>query len=243
MATDIRAACRSRPGYRGRLLENDSQQLIEFRKSVADPGLRGKQLRNSNQIIEERINVFRDLRQHASVLRSYFVALQSLASTNAAASIQSSTNGLVQQLGGLQRQAMGTSGKPTFINAGVTNALPLVANMAVTNYQSNALSEELKRNGRTIERELAFVEAVLETLREIAEGEFLAIQSAKQRDEVDLPYLDSSKPSLPAGWNAKRQELFEAQLRLSVLDNASTVEMMASIFLILDLISSRISSS
>lgn len=199
-------------------IENDSHQLAEFRDSVDDIGMRSTKLNTSNQLIKDRIEVFRDLRQHARVMRSYFVTLQSLATSDAAAGIQTSTNGLVQQLGQLQQQVMGTSGKPTFINAGITNALPLAANMAVTSYQYNALSDELERNGETIERELAFLEAALVTLRDIAAGEFAALQAAKQRDEIDLPYL---KGNLPASWSAKRQQSFEARLKMSSLDNAS----------------------
>ncbi len=144
------------------------------------------------------------------------MALQALARTDAESSNPTDViGGLVTALGTLGPALEGA----TIGGQSVSALLPPVVEFAVAGFQLKVLEDELHRNARTIERELALQEASLAAIGEAMATDLEAVFAADYLDRIRRPYLRSG--NLPRGWSDRRLASLRRQAHLSSVTAAS----------------------
>jgi hypothetical protein len=175
----------------------DSATLIR-EHATATEDARKTALLEANEAYRERAKIFADVSNHAALLKSYFVALEALASTSGDSTIGSEAEGLVNAMGALSPRiaSFEIGGRSVASIAGS------VAPLVVADLRGEALERELRENGdavvRAIELQRAFLQAV---------GSDLSAQLQAQLQEQEFasviePYL--SDVPLPSDWQQLR---------------------------------------
>ena len=189
----------------------DTLLLLRARAHLTDEMERLKHLERSDEDLRQRLQVLNDLKRHAALLKSYFLAMRALVQTDNASGMTTATQDLVGNMREL-------NGRIVAQGLQVDKFLGRAVSVAVSNFQSAALNRELKANANTIEREIDLQQAVLaaigDQLRADLEGQF----TAQYSDRVELPY--ARLESLPSDWNERRIEAFRRPERLTSLDAA-----------------------
>jgi hypothetical protein len=166
--------------------------------ATATEDARKTALLEANEAYRERAKIFADVSNHAALLKSYFVALEALASTSGDSTIGSEAEGLVNAMGALSPRiaSFEIGGRSVASIAGS------VAPLVVADLRGEALERELRENGdavvRAIELQRAFLQAV---------GSDLSAQLQAQLQEQEFasviePYL--SDVPLPSDWQQLR---------------------------------------
>lgn len=176
----------------------DSLLLGEARQSL-DPEQRLETWVRHTELLEERRELLGDLKQHAALLRSYFLSLGALSGVEADASgLPELTSELVTQLGAVgvrlgTRELGGTT---------VAELVPEATALVLGKYQAGALRQELERHGAAIERELLLEQRLLRALEESLEAEHETRRTARLTELaerfVETPSLDVE------AWSAER---------------------------------------
>jgi hypothetical protein len=160
--------------------------------------VRSQQLQSQDALLTERLSILRDLKRHALLLRSYFVALRGISQTDAASGISAETENLVARLADLRPEIAAAQIGGTPVNDLIQPAVDL----AVGAYQNAILTRELEARGEAIEREIEVQRAVLAAIRDqmIADRE-LQIQ-VEERNPLFFQYVDEGP--LPDDWADRR---------------------------------------
>jgi len=173
--------------------------------------IRSSRLLDNDSLLEDRLKLLRDIKQHSLMLRSYFISLRALTSSENATGISTATSNLVGRLGEL---------RPEIASATIGDASPQdlvgpAVNLAVGLFQNAALRAELEAHGEAIERELALQESVLNTLvQDMTANADLVIQ-IEDRNPVFEDFVTSG--SLSATWNDRRIAAFRRTVELDSL--------------------------
>ncbi len=190
-----------------------SSLVLEETRPGLDEGGRLAAIEEADSLLSERLAILSDLKRHARVLRSYFVALQALAQTDAESTgLTDVTGGVMEALGEVSPRIAGAS----VGGMRVGDVLAPAVDIAVGQFQSSVLEAELRRNGSTIERELALQEAALEAVADAMRSDLGAQAAAQDRDRIHLPYARSG--TLAPDWNGRRLESFRRRIRLTSVD-------------------------
>ena len=191
----------------------DTLMLLEARGSLSDTMERLKYLQRSDEDLGQRLKILNDLKRHAALLKSYFIALRALAQTDEASGMTTATRDLVGNMRTLNGQITDAEGSRVdeFLGQGVS--------IAVSTFQSAALNRELQANAAVIERELDLQQAVLAAIGDDMRADLEAQLTAQYRDRVELPYARDD--SVPSDWNRRRIEAFRRRARLTSLDAAA----------------------
>ncbi len=195
-------------------VETDSLVLVESRKRLSSQDDRLNAIETSNKNLKQRILLLNDLKRHARLLRSYFLALRALARTDEASGISDVAKGLVGSLETLDKRIAA-------VNIGGLSVKDFVgesSSLAVAAFQSAALNRELKERASIIDHELDIMQASLRVISEAMKSDIEAQLEATNRDEIELPYVRDS--ALPSDWNARRLAAFKRQIKLSSIDTA-----------------------
>jgi hypothetical protein len=202
--------------------------LVEARPNL-DRDQRLEAIEDDDTELRERLSILDDLKKHARILRGYFVALQTLAQTDAESSgLVDVTNGLVGALGGISPAIA----RATVGGQGIQDLIRPAVDFAFGSFQSRALERELRRNAPTVERELALQQAALTVIADAMRSDLEAQAEAEDRDRIHLPYVQEG--TLPADWNERRLNSFRRRIRLSSVDAATqAVETIRSSFVAL----------
>lgn len=196
-------------------LNTSSLVLVNARKGLSEDE-RLEAIEQNDSTIRERLELLNDLKRHAKLLRRYFVALQSLALTDAQSSgLTDVTGGLVSALGKISPNIAGA----TVAGASISELVSPAATLAFAAFQSKVLEAELRRNASTIDRELSLQQAVLTALSEAMRADLETQFEAADREKIALPYARDAE--LPADWSQRRLEAFQRHIRLSSIDAAS----------------------
>jgi hypothetical protein len=194
-------------------ISSNSTTLI-MQHAEASEDARKTALLEANSAYRKRARIFADVGSHALLLRSYFVAMEALASTSSDSAIGSEASNLVNAMGTLA-PAIGSfeiGGRPVSSIAG--SVTPLI----VAEFQSAALEEELRKNGdavvRAIELQRAFLQAVASDLG----SQLQAQQQEEEFESVVEPYVSSGP--LPSDWAALRAAALEQSPSLGPLTAA-----------------------
>ena len=140
----------------------NSLTLSQTRENRPGKLERANLLAQHDEELEVRLALLRDLKRHAKLLRSYFIALRSITQTDAAAGITEATQSLVDRMTELRPEIAEASVGGISISDLIAPAVEL----AVGAYQGAVLESELEERGPVIERELELQRAVLKAISE-----------------------------------------------------------------------------
>jgi dynactin complex subunit len=193
-------------------IDADSTALVKARE-VLTPKERGETIIEHNKLLRERIELLRDLRRQAQLLRSYFQALAALAKTDAPSGIGAAAEGVVSSLGKISER----------IKDAKVGALPVsefigpVVKIVVAQFQRGALEKELRVRAPIIERELDLQQAALQAIANQMRTDLQVLQQREEALEVVDPFR-ATKDSLPSDWTKRRKELLNAHISLDSVD-------------------------
>ncbi len=175
----------------------DSGALVEAR-----PGLsaerRREALREFDAAMTERLEAYVAAKGHSDLLRSYFLALRTLAEPDGPKGIGNAAKRLTAALGKLSP----TLKKVRMGDVSVSGLVEPAASMAVASFKSGALRRELEARGAAIERELALQEALVAALARQIRADREVLSARFRNDEVVEPYVGAKR--LPKTWPARR---------------------------------------
>jgi hypothetical protein len=191
-------------------IATDTSLLLKLRDSIPAEQ-RGDIILEHNDLLKERIGIFRDLQNHAKLLRSYFETLGRLAQSDAPSTVGEAASGLADALTGLGESLKDKANLGDVFSAGST--------LLVAQFQNAALEAELKARADAINRELALQELVMQTVGTQLQTDLTAVLNQRETEEVVLPYVTATP--LPSNWATTRSDLIMASLDLSTLDAAS----------------------
>jgi hypothetical protein len=176
---------------------------------------RQKVLEKQDELMEKRLAVLRDLKQHAILLRSYFVSLRSLAQVDAAPGITEATGHVIDQFAGLRAKLE----SETLDTGSITKKIGPAVKIAVAKFQSDALRKELQTHAEVIERELALQGAAVRMIgAQMTADKDYEVQR-KIRNPVVFTYVDD-KP-LPPDWADRRLTAYREVVALTTLADAT----------------------
>lgn len=176
---------------------------------------RSERLQVYDRQLTERLAALRDMKRHARLLRSYFMALGALAQSDAATGITGATENIAKRL-----SEVGVDlAKKKIGGVAISDAIQPAVAFGVGAYQNVALRRELERRGRTIERELELQRAALAVIGE----QMMADREAQIEHEVRAPlFLEYvTGGSLPGNWNERRIAAFRQTIELQSLAAAT----------------------
>ncbi len=182
-------------------IDADSQRLINSRELLPNTAQRQTNILNADQAVLETTRAYNRLKVQANLLSDYFIALGALASFDGDSAIGTSAGNLVSSLQSLS---------PSLENLTIGQATPSsliggAASLVVSGIRSRRLSEELRRNGAVIDRQLALQSAVLELLARQIRQDQQVLSERTMLDQVVAPYAGSG--SLPGNWAGQRRTL------------------------------------
>ena len=191
----------------------DSLVLAENRETF-DKTERRNSLKNSNKHLEERLKILRDLKEHANLLRSYFLAIKAITQTDAASGITDATKGLVERMSKLEPKiseaTIGDTPVSDFIEPGVK--------LAVASYQNAVLRRELSMRADTIDREIGLQEAALSALYEQMRADRELEIIVEVKNPIERAYTSDGK--LPSNWSSQRIEAFKLSIDIDSYEKA-----------------------
>ena len=152
-------------------------------------------LEESDADLAETARIVRDLKRHARLMKSYFLALKSLASEETGAEIPGAAQ---QAVADLQRLDIDVA-KKTVFSQGLGDVVGPLAGFAVDFAKASALKKELEQRGAVINREIARQEAALGiiALRMSGDRELVLIKTVK--NPLDRSFVDLSR-TVPNSW-------------------------------------------
>jgi len=193
-------------------VETDSLVLEKARPNLPD---RLAALEQSKKLLLTRIEVLDDLKRHGGLLRQYFAALRTLASSDAPTEIGAATSDLVRQLVEIDNRLVPKSIGPVPIRDHLEEA----ATFAARAYQAAALNRELKANAETIDRELNLQQAALSALAEAMKADLETQMANEELERIVRPYV-ADKP-LPSDWSARRLDAYKKRISLGSAEAAA----------------------
>ncbi|MCI5145200.1 MAG: hypothetical protein D3923_06630 [Candidatus Electrothrix sp. AR3] len=163
---------------------------------------------------KKRLQIIRDLQNHARLLGKYFDQLNYLATSDAPERTKKSIEGLITNMTELVPQ----------LNASypdVFKALPQITDMAVDIKIRGALREELNTRQKVIRRQLVIQERLLKRLRADITKALTDEASIKEDLFVKGPLLDKKPLAKTEAWVAKRHEvIYLLPVTVAELDSA-----------------------
>jgi hypothetical protein len=196
-------------------VETDSLVLIESRKGLSTSEEKLTAIETSNENLSERVILINDLKRHAKLLRSYFIALKALAQTEEASGISDATKGLVESLRRVDDRILSKS----IGGIDVNNLVGKATKISVATFQSAALNRELKLHAEVIEHEISIQQAVLSVLRDAMKGDQDTRNAFTDREKIIRPFVVDEK--LPKNWSTLRLEVLKKKIEFSSLDAAT----------------------
>ena len=200
-------------------VEADAVDLVIARETGAagDRRERREAIAQRDAALRGGLAIVSRLKQHNGLLQDYFIALGTLASSDAAQRSGATTDGIVGQLAQLNpviaQAQVSIAGSSVPVSDFIGKAVELTVRAA----QNEALRQELERHAFTIERELELQRAALQALKEQAAANYTTVVEAWRKTLVLDPYLAAG--SLPADWVATRADVFlDAEQPLAIAE-------------------------
>jgi hypothetical protein len=178
------------------------------------PAQRETDLTTHDQALKAQLPILHDLKTHARLLRSYFIALGAIVSSDATTGISAATGKIVSELSkaGVDLSKKQVGGFP------ISDAIQPAIDFAVATYQNAVLSNELRERGHTIERELELQRAALSLIGEQMRADADARIEHELRKPVFTDYVNATP--LPSDWTERRIAAFRQTADLDSLNKA-----------------------
>jgi hypothetical protein len=195
-----------------------SVELEQARRRL-DPQTRLAQLREQDKLLEEQQQLLRALHQRSLLLRSYFIAIKTLAEADDATAITQSAHNTVARLQALRP----APGELTIAGRPVSELVGPAVNFGVAAYKGKALREELQARAPAIERELALQKAILRALADQMAADIALQVEIDERRPLAEAYASPANPDapLPSTWRAQRLASFHRAIRLESIEVAA----------------------
>jgi len=175
---------------------------------------RSANLQTHDGLLIQRLDILRDLKRHALLLRSYFIALGALVQSDAATGISSAAETVVKRLSavGLDLSQKNIGGVE------IAEVIQPAVEFGVAAYQNVALRRELEERGHVIERELELERAALALIAD----QMMSDRDAQIEHDVRAPLFMEyvAGASLPGNWNERRIAAFRQTIDLQTLNAA-----------------------
>jgi hypothetical protein len=165
-------------------------------------------LLEANSAYRERAQIFADVSTHARLLKAYFVTMAALADTGGDNAIGNAAESLVAEMGALSP----TIGDFEIGGRSVASITGSVAPLVVADFQSEALEQQLRKNGDAVVSAIELQRAFLQAVANDLQAQLGAEQQDQEFKSVIEPYLANSP--LPSNW---------AQLRAAALQQSPSV--------------------
>jgi hypothetical protein len=196
--------------------------VLEKNRPLLSAAERRKALHEQDEGLEglrERYETLAALKQHALLLRTYFIALKGLVDSDDAPGITDSTKSIVNRIVSIKPAIKDLSILGTSVESVIAPAVRIV----VGAYKASALRREFEERGATIERELALQTAVLSLLRDQAAADLELQIEFDERRPLENAYVSPANPSvgLPATWRQQRIAMFRRGAILPAADRAT----------------------
>lgn len=200
------------------MVEADSLELKAFRSlSSGNIDRLEQRLEESDQDFRQTITVLRDLKRHAALLKSYFIALQDLASDETGKEIPPAARQAVEDL---EKIGLDVSEKKV-LGTNLGSLVEPIAAYTVNAAKASALREELEARGTAINVEIARHEQALGVIatRMIGDKERILIETVENplRDQ----FLKTSS-ALPADWWKRRADYLELIVEIDTVTRAQS---------------------
>lgn len=188
-------------------IDADSQVLLQTRNSLTEEDRREVYVQHT-EALKSFLGELTHFRKHSGLLQRYFVALEQLATSDAPATIGTSTQDLVTRLQDLRPSLQ----EATVAGLPVLDYVAPAVTLSVASFREQALERELRQHAAVIERELDLQRAFLSALVAGLEADLRALAQGKEHDLVAEPYVSDGK--LAKSWpDARRAVLmWEAEL-------------------------------
>lgn len=180
----------------------DSETLKTIRSQLQNAKEKQKEklevaLDEYNSKMKERLELHADLKRHADLLRSYFLALKSLSKLDAATGISDAAKDIAGEIGKLSPALK----KKTVDGSLVEGLIAEPVKFVVASVTLEALRRELEDRGEMLERELALQEALTEAIAcQIRTDQDTRLERYCS-DKVIEPYMSDGE--LPEDWSKK----------------------------------------
>jgi hypothetical protein len=198
-------------------IDASSAYFINHRSNliIGDDDGAVKAFEDNTKLLKERLRILNDIADHNQLLKSYFKALTNLAGSNAGTEIAAGTKGIVDELSKLNRRIS----KATLGEDPIGSLVGPLTELAVASFQQAALEKELKKNAKTIERELALQVAAMKAVAAIwkSDQEIIAQGNLKNNTEQFFKVNDA----LPKNWATDRKAVLTASTSAELANSAS----------------------
>lgn len=195
----------------------DSDSEILLRSDLQEPEIDKKNYSEITAIDEEWLVLVSRMRQHTDLLKRYFIALETLATSDAPERSEKATEKIFQELNNV---SLALQASPRISNE-VGSAISLIPKIILSQKIRGALREELEQRKEVIYRELAIQEYVLKFLTIQLQKNLKTIRD-NQDDRLVLPAYAASNPiSNPDEWIIQRRKIRTMTLSIEALNNAT----------------------
>lgn len=165
-------------------------------------------LSNADAELKQRRALLQDIRQDLLLLRTYFIALQTLLARDNASDISSIARSVVDGLAEIrpriENATIGGANVADFLDGSIT--------MVVGAYQNAALKNELNARGAAIEKELALQKELLSALADEMFDNAELIVLIEEQNPIFEEFVTANRVS--AKWNNKRISAFQRSVQL-----------------------------
>ncbi|CAK8711463.1 MAG: hypothetical protein CDV28_1187 [Candidatus Electronema aureum] len=197
-------------------IDASSALLINQRSNaiIGDAGKAYEELKESDKLMDNRLQILNDIAEHNQQLKLYFKALAGLAGSNAGTEIATGTKSIVDELSKLNPKIS----KATLGEAPIGSLVGPATELVVASFQQAALERELKTNAKTIERELALQVAAMQAVATIWKSDQKIIIAGNKKINQEQFLKDNA---LPRNWAANRKAVLTASTSAELADSAS----------------------
>lgn len=195
----------------------DSMLLLRTRQALRTQDERLKELDQNNQDLRERLGYLNDIKRHAATLESYFIAIQSFATSNAPAETGSAATGFVTALSGLNERVKNARIGSQSVGEFVGKLVPVI----VAQYQNVALNRFIRDSESEVREALEIQRAAIQALGQSMQADLLDQAQIRDFEQITKPYVDTSKP-VPPDWADRRKTVFVRDLQISQLSAAQS---------------------
>lgn len=194
----------------------DSATLVTARNLPGTtPERLQEELKKSDEDLNRTSAIIRGLKEHAELLREYFVAIQRLTDEDVGSGVGAATAALVGRIGAVRGQL---GARP--FGVPVDRVAQPAGNFVVVSLKNRALRQELEDHGETIDQELAVQEAILNKLGRNMVSHSEAYMAGAYVNPVYEQFRATGEP-LGRRWYKKRARYLTNK---SVMDSAEQAE-------------------
>jgi DNA-binding transcriptional MerR regulator len=193
----------------------DANSEILLREDSQEPGKDGKNYRRVTEKDEEWLKLIGQMRQHASLLKRYFLALESLATSNAPEQAKQTTERIFSQLNSVSNSIQGSR----LVSPELGSALSPIPQIILSQKIRGALRDELEQRKEAIYRELALESLVLKLLTIQMKNNLKIIQDNKENRAILEPYVAPKPIENPNAWVLERRDIRTMTLSIEALNN------------------------